>query len=200
MDKNKNTEQKILDAAKKVFVKYGYDGTRMQMIADEAEINKAMLHYYYRSKDKLFGQIFDDAFDSFTPKLIQIFNSDLPLEVTIYEFADKYITFIQKNPYVPMFILREVQHNPERIKNKLPSINFEETLFVKKLKELMDKKEIREITPMELFTNIIGLCIFPFVSQNIVKKFFNKSDEEYAEFLESRKRAIPKLIMEGIKL
>ena len=67
------TETHILDAARKVFVQNGFDGTTMQMIADESGINKALLHYYFRSKDRLFEAVFIEAFSKMIPNLMKIF-------------------------------------------------------------------------------------------------------------------------------
>jgi AcrR family transcriptional regulator len=75
MDKDLTTEQKILEAARKIFLAKGLDGARMQDIADEAGINKAMLHYYFRSKDKLFEKIFAEVAGHFLPKIMAIFES-----------------------------------------------------------------------------------------------------------------------------
>ena len=72
------TEQKILDAAKQVFLVKGLAGARMQEIADEAGINKALLHYYFRSKEKLFEKILNEAFTNIIPNIITIFTSNLP--------------------------------------------------------------------------------------------------------------------------
>lgn len=76
MDKDLTTEQKILEAARKIFLEKGLDGARMQDIADKAGINKAMLHYYFRSKDKLFEQIFLEVAGHFLPKIMAIFESE----------------------------------------------------------------------------------------------------------------------------
>ena len=75
-----STEEKILAAARKVFIAHGLAGARMQEIADEAGINKALLHYYFRSKDKLFETILVETMQSFLPRVNAIFTSDLPLE------------------------------------------------------------------------------------------------------------------------
>ena len=76
-NKDTNTEQSILEAAKIVFIKKGMEGARMQEIADEAGINKAMLHYYYRSKDKLFEAVFKETFLKLVPNLIEIVKTDI---------------------------------------------------------------------------------------------------------------------------
>src|SRR5215203_3039208 len=107
MAKTDTTEQKIITAAKKVFLAKGLAGARMQDIADEAGINKAMLHYYFRSKDKLFEQIFTEVAGAFLPKVIDIIESDKPIFKKIETFCDGYITHVMKTPYMPIFILNE---------------------------------------------------------------------------------------------
>ena len=77
--KDGTTEERILAAAKKVFIHKGMYGARMQDIADEAGINKALLHYYFRNKEKLFEVIFKDAAGQLFPTINMIFESDSPL-------------------------------------------------------------------------------------------------------------------------
>ena len=79
-----STEKTILEAAKKVFLDKGFDGARMQEIADEAGINKALLHYYFRSKDKLFDAIFEEAFKQFLPNISDIMVSDISIEEKVF--------------------------------------------------------------------------------------------------------------------
>ena len=88
MTEKLSTEEQILKVAREVFMQYGYDGTSMQMIADEAGINKSLLHYYYRSKEKLFREVFSKVFSQFIPHLGVIFMSEMTLEKKIYAFAN----------------------------------------------------------------------------------------------------------------
>ena len=199
MDKNQNTEQKILESARKVFLRKGYQGSRMQEIADEAGINKAMLHYYFRSKKKLFEEIFDAAFRGFGQKVLEVFSSNTPLEVTIWNFVDHYISFIQKNPYIPGFVLNEVRDDPALIADKIPNISEAQSHLHQTIREEVEKGNIREISALELVNTMIGLSIFPFISKNIMISVFKISDEDFEEFIESRKTFIPKLIMDGLR-
>src|SRR5882672_3266473 len=96
--KNDTTEEKILAAARKVFTTKGMSGARMQDIADEAGINKALLHYYFKNKQKLFEEIFMEAAGKLFPKINQIFKSDQPLFIKIEQFCDEYITVVLENP------------------------------------------------------------------------------------------------------
>src|SRR6187402_2554521 len=99
--KHQGAQEKILAAARKVFTTKGMAGARMQDIADEAGINKALLHYYFRDKDKLFETIFMEEAQRFFPKINAIFQSDDPLFEKIEKFVNEYIDEMQENPYLP---------------------------------------------------------------------------------------------------
>lgn len=101
MAQERNTEELIIEAAKKIFVKRGLAGARMQDIADEAGINKAMLHYYYRNKEKLFEIVFNEAFSKVIGRLGNILNQPMPLEEKIRTLVEHYITNIAETPYLP---------------------------------------------------------------------------------------------------
>ena len=105
MEKNDNTKERILISAKKVFLLKGMAGARMQDIADEAGINKAMLHYYFQNKEKLFEVIFQESLSMFFPKITGIINADESLFGKIENFCKVYIEQMQKNAYLPLFVL-----------------------------------------------------------------------------------------------
>src|SRR3954468_10948841 len=116
MDKVKKdltTEEKILEAARKIFLAKGLDGARMQDIADEAGINKAMLHYYFRSKEKLFEKIFTEVAGHFLPRIATILASENSVLEKIDTFCAEYINQVMQTPYVPIFILNEINRQPE---------------------------------------------------------------------------------------
>src|SRR5690606_40702738 len=108
-----STEEKIFEAAFKVFQSKGFTGARMQEIADEAGINKAMLHYFFRSKEKLFEAVFMKAFGKLAPQINEIFNSDDDLFEKIRKFTASYITFVIEYPFLPQFIIQEMNNNPD---------------------------------------------------------------------------------------
>ena len=112
-DKSENTEIEILNAAKEIFQQKGMDGARMQEIADKAKINKALLHYYFRSKQLLFEAVFKNAFALLAPQLNNILNDDSNLFEKIIKFTDSYIAFVTKHPYLPNFVIQELNKNPE---------------------------------------------------------------------------------------
>ena len=119
MKKDLTTEERILTAARQVFLSRGMDGARMQDIADEAGINKALLHYYFRSKDQLFERIFLEVANAFLPKVFAILDSDLTLFEKIERFCKEYISQVMTTPYVPIFILNEINRQPQEFLKKV---------------------------------------------------------------------------------
>jgi len=207
IEQAKDTETKILDAAKEVFQHKGLTGARMQEIADKAGINKALLHYYYRTKDKLFEKVFDLAFSVFIPKIRDIV---LSTDKTVFEkiefFVENYINLLQKHPYIPGFIINELNRNPQMLVQLFEkNIQFKEmNLFEKfdnQLQDEFNKGIIRSVDSRNLMTNVIGLCIFPIVARPIIQGImFNNNKEEYDVFLAQRKKFVTDFIINSIKI
>jgi TetR/AcrR family transcriptional regulator len=110
-----NTEEKILQAAQIVFSKTGFSGARMDDIAKEAGINRALLHYYFRSKDKLFELVFHKNFMEFVEGIMNINFSNMDLFSKIEAVVNHQIDSNIKNPNLASFILHEFNTNPEII-------------------------------------------------------------------------------------
>ncbi len=204
MDNKKdiNTEQKIIAAAKKVFLQHGMAGARMQSIADEAGINKALLHYYFRSKEKLFSIVFQKAVKESIPQIVKVFNTDAHFFDKIRRFVSEYLEFIGKNPYLPMFIMHELASRPEHLKELLSNIKIDIDFITKDIQNEVDKGTIRPIKPMHLMVNIVSLCVFPVISKPMMAKFFIPDDPEdniYAQFLEERKTVVADFVINSIK-
>ena len=200
MVKDTNTENRILTAAKNVFQRKGMDGSRMQEIANEAGINKAMLHYYYRSKQLLFEAVFKNAFSLLAPQLNAILNDDSSIEEKIKNFTHNYITFILKHPYLPNFIIQELNRNPEfieKIKQNKAFPNLDK--FKKQVNIEIEKGVIKPIKAEQLFINIMSLNIFPFVAKPLIKAFADVDDKMYKRLIEDRKIEVADFIINAIK-
>ncbi len=199
--KETDTEQIILRAAKEVFFKKGFDGARMQEIADEAGMNKALLHYYFRSKDKLFEAIFNDAFQKFIPKVVEKMTSNASFEEKVETFVENYITTILEVPQIPLFILTELNRNPERILGTMKRMGMQPQLIFAGIQKDIDNGKIRAINPKHLFINIIALCVFPFVAKPLMQNMmFNNDPGEYHKFLKERKKEVSQFIINSIKI
>lgn len=193
-------EIQILNAAKNVFQKKGMDGARMQEIADEAGINKALLHYYYRSKQQLFEAVFNLAFNLIAPQLNQILNDDSSVEIKIRNFTHDYIDFFSKHPYLPNFIIHEINRNPQFIiqLQKNPAFpNLEK--FKRQVEHEIKLKIIQPINAEQLFVNIISLSIFPFVASPIIKVILRQNNEQFQILMNERKKEVADFIINSIK-
>ncbi|MGK0254368.1 MAG: TetR/AcrR family transcriptional regulator, partial [Mariniflexile sp.] len=171
-----------------------------QEIADKAGINKAMLHYYYRSKQLLFEAVFKTAFSLLAPQLNTILNDDSSIEDKIRNFTLNYITFISKHPYLPNFIIQELNRNPDfilKMKNNLGFPNLEK--FKKQVKTEVEKGTLKPISAEQLFINILALNIFPFVARPLIMAFTNTNDKAYKQLIENRKTEVADFIINSIK-
>lgn len=199
-NKNQDTEGQILNAAENVFQKKGMDGARMQEIANEAGINKAMLHYYYRSKQLLFEAVFTNAFSLLAPQLNKILNDDSSIEEKVKNFTHNYITFIAKHPYLPNFIIQELNRNPkffEKIQQNTAFPTLEK--FKNQVTAEVEKGILKPIDGEQLFINIISLNIFPFVATPLVKGFLKIDDKGFKQLMERRKTEVSEFIINSIK-
>jgi TetR/AcrR family transcriptional regulator len=201
MEQQNISEKKILEAAREVFLRKGFDGARMQDIADEAGINKSLLHYYFRSKDKLFEAIFRKAFEEFIPKIAEALSSDNTVFEKIEIFVNSYINMLRNNPYLPLFILGELHRNPGKIVDMIKNQGAKPEMFFYSLqKEIMEGK-IKPVDPRHLIVNMLAMCLFPFIGRPIIQGFlFNNDKESYDVFLEERKVEIPKFIYNSIEI
>ncbi|MFC2093204.1 TetR/AcrR family transcriptional regulator [Bacteroidota bacterium] len=199
---NKNTtEERILESARQIFQVKGLQGARMQEIADKAGINKAMLHYYYRSKELLFEAVFEEAANRIFPKIVEFLNTDYPLFEKIERFVDYYLTTLLENKYMPAFVLNELNQNPERLVKLMSDRGiFKQDKFIEQINNAIKDDIIIQIDPRQLITNIISMSIFPFAGRPILMNLFKLDEESYYQFIESRKKEVPKFIINAIKV
>ena len=201
-DDKLDTEKVILEAARKVFIKKGLDGARMQEIADEAGINKALLHYYFRSKDKLFEIIFRNEISSLFPAISSVLiSSEISIEDKIRVIVEKYITIFINNPFLPSFIIREINRDPENLKLIFEragvNLDFIHNVALKRLCEMFD---LTFDGARDFIVNILSLCIFPFAAKPLIEKIlFNESKEDYSKFLQDRKDTVAEFIISAVK-
>lgn len=193
-------ESVILEAARKVFLQHGLEGASMQMIADVAGINKALLHYYYRSKERLFEAVFEEAFNKFFPEIGSLMTSDTDLYEKIEMFVDLYITGLKKYPQIPLFILHELNRDPSRVVERIMRIKDVPEVIIAQVEEEYRRGNITRIDPFQLMINLISLCIFPFIARPIIQGVFLQGDAtRFDELMESRKKEIPRFIFQSIK-
>ncbi|MES1223201.1 MAG: TetR/AcrR family transcriptional regulator [Bacteroidota bacterium] len=199
--KDQSTGNKILAAAKKVFMTKGMAGARMQDIADEAGINKALLHYYFKDKEKLFELIFLEEALKFFPKINMIFQSELPLFEKIEKFVNEYIDEMVENPYLPWFVMNEINRDPDQFmykiwgKSNLPK----PAKFLEQIEQEVKKGTIKRISPLHLLLNLLSMTIFPFVAKPMIIRNLKMDELQFRQAIEERRKEIPRFIIDSIR-
>jgi TetR/AcrR family transcriptional regulator len=196
-----NTEEIIFKSAIKIFHSKGLAGARMQEIADEAGINKAMLHYYFRSKQLLFEAVFKKAFMQLAPQIHQVLNSENSLFEKIEIFADKYISFVMENRFLPTFIIQELNNNPDFANQFFSQAEFPKPMnFLLQIEAGIQNGTIRNVNPKQVLIDMFSLAIFPFIGSPLLQKITNLNEEEYNTIVTERKKHIASMLINSIKL
>ncbi len=194
------TEEKIFDAAFKVFQLKGFKGARMQEIADEAGINKAMLHYCFKNKELLFEAVFMNAFGKLAPQINEIFKSQDSIFEKIKKFTDSYISFVMNYPFLPQFIIQEMNNNPEFVTKFLKKENRPDpTKLIHQIENEIKLGILKPINPKQLLIDIFSMTVFPFAAQALLKGMIQVSNEEFMQLMEERKKYIYEQIITSIK-
>jgi AcrR family transcriptional regulator len=198
------TETKIIHAATEVFLEKGKDGARMQEIAQKANINKAMLHYYFRSKDKLYETVFRERVFRFLDELFSSVPETDDIKTVLKEFTANYIDLISTHPELVRFILWEIRQGGQYMGDALKSISdkhgFARFPFLDKVQNAINAGTIRPLDPLHLIISVIGICIYPFIAQPLLEKAIPGIQISSSNFLQKRKEEVFNLIWEGIQL
>jgi TetR/AcrR family transcriptional regulator len=173
------TEEIIYEAARKIFILKGMDGARMQEIADEAGMNKALLHYYFRSKENLFKAVFKDIFTKFFGKVRYTLFSDAPAKEKLIFFTENYIDMISANPYIPQFIINEINRDPKVLKELMFESGVEPQKLLEMFENLRSGEDSLNIDTRHIVVSILGMLIFPFAARPLLQMiYFNDNHEE----------------------
>ena len=199
-ENERQTEEKIFESATEVFLKKGMDGARMQDIANHAGINKALLHYYYRTKDHLFNAVFEKIAGQMFKKFAPVLDENHSLEEKIRFFFQEHISFLQRNPRLPVFLINELNRNPERIKKLIKNLDINKlwSTLEKQHKEEFVKYNITKETIPQLMTSIAALSVFPFMAKAVISGLMEKMGYDFNEYLEARKKFAADFVIKAI--
>lgn len=189
------SEDKIREAAKRVFLKKGFDGTTSRDIAKEADMNIALTNYYFRSKEKLFLEIFKDVLEEYFQNMLTILNKDIDIKTKISEIIDNDFAMMKKEPDLVIFIMNEIHKSPQRL--------FPDMSIFRQVRETYLKKQLEEgaangtLRPMQL-ENILPLIKcgveFIFMGKEIHKELFMMTDEDFEKYAEEQKEHIKAMV------
>ncbi|HEX9973110.1 MAG TPA: TetR/AcrR family transcriptional regulator [bacterium] len=204
MEEHETTREKIKMAALEIFVEKGYDGARMQEIADRAGANKAMIHYYFTSKDALFEAIIRETFEELFKLFSEVwrFENANPEEL-IPKIVHTHFQFIAEHPNLPRIIIRELNSgNP--IAEKVLTELFEQ-LRSSKLDDAVEiitsgiaSGKLRDVNPKQTLWNIVALNIFYFVFKTFIKAAWPEDVADEKQLLQQREQAVIDLLLYGL--
>ena len=200
---SKNTEEVILEAAKRIFQQKGYAGTRMQEVADAAGINKAMLHYYFRSKEKLFRMILTQAMSTVSPMLLSAISSEKDVMGKMEDLVHGYLRILRSQPHLPLFIVHElsqnqgafIRENIDRAAHGPAALGF--------FQQVMDETEagkIRPINPVSLMMNVMSMIVFPFIARPMMQTLSEVTDRDFDQLMNDRAEEIISFVRAAIRV
>jgi AcrR family transcriptional regulator len=203
-----DTEQRILEAARLVFVRRGTAGARMQEIAAEAGVNQALLHYYFRSKERLAEAVFRQVAGRVLPTVLGLLGSDLPIEAKVEQIVAAYLDAFSRSPFLPGYILSELHHHPERATQLFASAvggspNQIATAILGRLRAQIDTRvrdgSMRPIAPEQFMVNLLSLCVFPFAARPFLGVALGFDDDAFARFIAERRRELPGFFLNALR-
>ena len=207
MAKDSDTENRILHAARTVFIRRGTSGARMQEIAEEAGVNQALLHYYFRSKERLSEAVFSEVAGRMFPAIIQILAGDDPIEKKVSSVVATYLDTMSRSPFLPGYLISELHHHPERVPQLLKGVaGIEVSTALKPVLEKLDRQisagvkagRMRRIPAQQFMANLISLCVFPFAAQPMLRAAFGLDEDGFAKFIATRRKELPQFIMNAL--
>jgi TetR/AcrR family transcriptional regulator len=197
--KEEGAEQRILEAAQRVFTRKGMAGARMQEVADEAGINKALLHYYFRDKQRLFEGVFKGGAEKQFGCIWDSLKGREHLFGAIEAFVEAYIDRMVQNPQLPLFIANEMNRDPDGLRAFIDRGMESRQRFLKLVAEAHDRGEIIDIDPRELLLNIMALCAHPFIARPMITHIHGITDEAFRRMIAKRRKTLPEFIIRSIR-
>jgi TetR/AcrR family transcriptional regulator len=203
IDPGHMTRERIFTAASEVFEEKGYAGARMQEIADRAGINKALLHYYFATKEQLFMAVFQVLLKKMFEKIISIFAEEVSFRDKIRRFLDEHIEFLIKNPKLPLFLLNEISRNPsltEGLKDTLRYSQLRDLIFEKHAKELKGYGIKKNDMP-QLMITIVSMSVFPFAARYMLTLMMPQLDDnkKFNTWMRERKDFATDFVITALK-
>ena len=205
---DQETETRILDAARTVFLRQGTAGARMAEIAEEADVNQALLHYYFRNKAGLAEAVFQRAARQLFPPVLRTLASEASLEEKVRKVVELELDTLLENPLLPGYVLAELNHHPERVEQFVASMTgvsietMGPRVFARlgaQIDEAVAAGRIRAIPAEQFVINLLALCIFPFAARPMLMAVTGMDEARFRDMIERRKAELPDFFLRGLK-
>jgi len=198
-------ETRIREVAQELFFKQGYAATSTTQIAKEVGCTQALVHYYYRTKENLFRQIFLEQVEAALNVIGRSLANEQSFEDFLKSAISMYFDALQKNPRLPYFVLEELANNPERRKYlrehfvKKPSYVMLYMQLEARVKAEQQSGRLAKVEPFDIMTSVASLTVFTFISLPVYQDLLSRTDEQVKEFVAHRKEEITRLILQGLR-
>lgn len=188
-----NIEQTIINTAKQLFIEKGYTDTSMSDIASRAGINRSTLHYYFRTKDRMFQAVFGSIVSVFFPKATAIIlDSDTPYMERISKILDEYMDFLIQNPSLPKFVCEEINRDVNNLIDSARFIGLDRLMMQAKdtLVREMEAGNLNKVDPQIVFMTFYSMMLYPFLAKNMLITLFLDKEENFQPLMQKWKSHI----------
>ncbi|MDA0195367.1 MAG: TetR/AcrR family transcriptional regulator [Bacteroidetes bacterium] len=194
-------KEKIIQTALKLFEEKGFEGVKMRTLAEQADVNKGLLHYYFKNKEAVFLQVFQNKASFLYLSLDDILqNEELTFPEKVRLMVDGYFKLISSNPKLPVFVISEVNKNPSLVNEiELPE---KITHTMKLLQIELVKIGIKnERAGFHFLLSLISLCVFPFMMEPMIRKIHQTipGSMDISAFMVERRSQIISTLINSVK-
>lgn len=179
-------EARIVDAARQLFIERGFVGTSMSDIASRAGINRPTLHYYFRTKERMFDAVFGGIVGTLVPRVKDIvLQPDRPIGERVASVVDAYYDVFGANPGLPMFIVREMHRDFDGVVRTIMELRLGQYIESVRqgLQGEMDSGRLRQVPMRYLFLTFYSMLTMPFVAGNLCRTVLLDEGETFADLL-----------------
>lgn len=199
----KGAKDRILRAAREEFAHKGFAGARVESISQKADINKAMIFYYFHSKENLYKEIIQQALSDLMPRVNDAFAVIRKPEHFFEIIPRLYMEFFKRNPDLIKIIGQDLLHNPAGISTLIRDLMYAapispQTVIQGIIRRWYAQGKITESDPVHFVMNVIPLCLFSFLGKPMVEAILDKEVADDDEFLEARIQSITNLLKRGM--
>lgn len=185
------TEKLIKEKAKILFFQKGFLNATTQEIADEAGVNRALIHYYFRSREQMLEILLDETLQEKKDRVRNILTSELPFREKIANYIDTIVNYGLKYPYLDNFIISEIARRPDKVKLFCAKDRFKSSdLIQEALEKEIKNGKIASVSAEHFMVNLISLCNYPLLAKSVIQTVHGLTDTAYRKFLVERKRII----------
>jgi TetR/AcrR family transcriptional regulator len=208
IERDLDTESRILEAARRVFIRRGTTGARVQEIAAEAGVNQALVHYYFGSKEALAERVFFEAAGRLLQAMSVLADPTATLDQLVQRFVEAYIDTVRQSPFLPGYVLAETTQHPERLdalmQRALGAAPGQLAAMARGRIEVLISANVaagtmRPITTRQFLVHVMALVAFPFIARPVLSVVLSHDGSSFDDFLDERRRELPEFILSALR-